>query len=767
MPTLKSITEADLGEVLKASSLRRARGYLTRVKKAVRAGQRLSAEVKGSRNYQVEIEVGPEAISAHCSCPYDWGGFCKHIGAVLLKWIQSPVSFNIQDAPARPADAVLDIKPVAPLATYRPEQTPAWLAFPFPDRQAAGRGELADWLAEVSLQDLRAIAGRRGWQVRGTRKAEVVSQIVDLMGDPENVRQVVLSLNDETRKVLAALALLDPGTHLMAAKLESLLGQEGSPENRRRLVGRLRQLVEMGLVLPGEVVTGYPPRSDFIPHQVARSLPPILAGRLPVATAPSSEIEIILADPHAFVRLVNQVALLLGEGRTPLTLRAPMPRLRLETFYPNLKGWDYDPAEILRAKQENLLRPYSKLTLMVPPPLSPLPDETAESLAPVVPDRTQLEFIFALLLGAGVFQPGSPLTIWPMVRERLLSLDDLAQRAALARTYFLMQNWSELWDLLRDSKRLQVRRRYTHGRPENLPAELAGFRCLVLRTLTFLPDGEWVTLDDLASVLHKVWPAFDSGFWEVGNLAGGDMRWFIASRVDQEPLSPSKSEDWEQAQGEFVRRMIAGPLHWLGFADLGRDDKGRLAAVRFHGLADLFWDRVEAPPAPPHASDLIAPAAVEAVTIDGDSISIKPSFVTPGMHRFLDAIARLDVASVEHFVYSLDPQAIHETFEMGGTLEEILEDWPVLVQTAMPAGWRKQLGEWWEAYGQVRIYQDLTVIEFGDDDALEELKVATSLPDSLVAEITPRLVIIAADAAPALAAELEKAGYTPKQTDQV
>ena len=34
--------------------------------------------------FKVEIDVEPSGITAHCSCPYDWGGYCKHIGAVLL-----------------------------------------------------------------------------------------------------------------------------------------------------------------------------------------------------------------------------------------------------------------------------------------------------------------------------------------------------------------------------------------------------------------------------------------------------------------------------------------------------------------------------------------------------------------------------------------------------------------------------------------------------------------------------------------------------------
>jgi hypothetical protein len=85
----------------------------------------------------------------------------------------------------------------------------------------------------------------------------------------------------------------------------------------------------------------------------------------------------------------------------------------------------------------------------------------------------------------------------------------------------------------------------------------------------------------------------------------------------------------------------------------------------------------------------------------------------------------------------------------------------------MPASIRDQLTAWWEAYGRVRIYEDLTIIEFGDDYALAEMKAVTSLEDDLIAEISPRLVIIGREAVASLTAQLERAGYTPKQTDQV
>jgi uncharacterized Zn finger protein len=50
-------------------------------------GNQIQADVAGSsyQPYHVEIEFSDSDIeSADCSCPYDWGGYCKHIVAVLL-----------------------------------------------------------------------------------------------------------------------------------------------------------------------------------------------------------------------------------------------------------------------------------------------------------------------------------------------------------------------------------------------------------------------------------------------------------------------------------------------------------------------------------------------------------------------------------------------------------------------------------------------------------------------------------------------------------
>lgn len=72
--------------------------YDPRVSNCVRRGTTLEASVQGSQfsPYQVEIEMDEEGkiLTTSCTCPYDWGGDCKHIVAVLLTWKEQPDQFQ-------------------------------------------------------------------------------------------------------------------------------------------------------------------------------------------------------------------------------------------------------------------------------------------------------------------------------------------------------------------------------------------------------------------------------------------------------------------------------------------------------------------------------------------------------------------------------------------------------------------------------------------------------------------------------------------------
>lgn len=112
-------------------------------------------------------------------------------------------------------------------------------------------------------------------------------------------------------------------------------------------------LCQLGLAISWRTNYSYPPQTDFVPQLIAGQLPPVLAKLVPSQPAPSTKQSagaLYPADPLALVRTAHQLALLLEQSATPL--RPPMPRPQIEKFYPGLADWDYDPHEVLAAKDQ-------------------------------------------------------------------------------------------------------------------------------------------------------------------------------------------------------------------------------------------------------------------------------------------------------------------------------------------------------------------------------------------------------------------------------
>lgn len=63
----------------------------------VQQGDELRGYCEGSgyQPYRVTVTLDKTGVqSTHCTCPYDWGGICKHIVALLLTWIRQPDRFQ-------------------------------------------------------------------------------------------------------------------------------------------------------------------------------------------------------------------------------------------------------------------------------------------------------------------------------------------------------------------------------------------------------------------------------------------------------------------------------------------------------------------------------------------------------------------------------------------------------------------------------------------------------------------------------------------------
>lgn len=86
---IPSLSETVIREGATAESFRRGQEYYNdgSVLSIARRGNVVEAEVAGSQPepYAVRVEFEDGGIvEALCDCPYDWGGWCKHIVAVLL-----------------------------------------------------------------------------------------------------------------------------------------------------------------------------------------------------------------------------------------------------------------------------------------------------------------------------------------------------------------------------------------------------------------------------------------------------------------------------------------------------------------------------------------------------------------------------------------------------------------------------------------------------------------------------------------------------------
>jgi uncharacterized Zn finger protein len=99
MPVPK-INESMIRQNTSDKSFERVKEYARSqaVRDLVLRDQTLQASVAGSTYYRVSIGFSDRSIqTAKCSCPYDFGGWCKHIVAVLLVGMEQP---QIEERPS-------------------------------------------------------------------------------------------------------------------------------------------------------------------------------------------------------------------------------------------------------------------------------------------------------------------------------------------------------------------------------------------------------------------------------------------------------------------------------------------------------------------------------------------------------------------------------------------------------------------------------------------------------------------------------------------
>ncbi len=95
---LPRLTEAHIRNLATAPSFERGQAYYrdAAVLDPICQESRLHAQCEGSdyEPYQVSATLGKGGITeTSCTCPYDYGGICKHVVALLLTYVHKPQTF--------------------------------------------------------------------------------------------------------------------------------------------------------------------------------------------------------------------------------------------------------------------------------------------------------------------------------------------------------------------------------------------------------------------------------------------------------------------------------------------------------------------------------------------------------------------------------------------------------------------------------------------------------------------------------------------------
>lgn len=734
---LHSLTETDVRDMFYGDIWERARAYHgeRRVQSARRHGTELTAQVQGTRLYDVYVGVERRHLSWSCTCPSAETGICKHVAAVLLQWIRRPESFAL--ANGRPVPASTGHPDLSIERGSAPLPAPWWYDQLEHTSSCAPDSDLESLLACLTLPELQRIARQHECKLpaKNARKADYVATLASLLSDPTAIVRTTTRLSGALRETLRAALIAERGDGItpstVAHVMTALRRDDKAPVKPVQAAGFLADLSYWGLVIPLRDSPSRELRYLFLWH-IQRQLPP-LPGWCPGSTESPSRTA-VSANSTSVPRALYAVWERISQNPPALCV----PRVP-------------DPSHAVKRPTR------SRARRSVPTSLRPaflLDDAAVASLTlSTEGDPEQVEFVCHLLHGLNLVQvDDGRLVARPRAMTRFLSTTAHEQHSVIFQAYTALTAWSELDVLLRasDPPSMQLPA-YSFSR-ERLCAWLVHLRHMLLRFVATAGEGEWCKLTDMDAALRLLWPRWSDAMQDRGQ---DRVARSVSLPWPQETDDPTmdKARRWQMAQGRFMRIVLEGPLSWLGVVDLCfRDDK--LSAFRSHGLADLLWDRITPP--------VEAATLREAVSLGKENLTlaVDPSAIPPRAHELLGRIAQLEQTRPGCFIYRLDMRTAHAAFERGESLADLFAAWDQALPCAIPAPLREALTSWWASYAQVRLYEGLALLELEDDSALIELEATTSLTEHIVAKLSPRLVLVSDDTVEPLLDEFAARGHT-------
>ncbi len=333
-------------------------------------------------------------------------------------------------------------------------------------------------------------------------------------------------------------------------------------------------------------------------------------------------------------------------------------------------------------------------------------------------------WLYASALGASLLKLGVDDTPRP-ARAAI----EWLRAPAIERTRRLLEAWIESpWDELAELAGVTVQRPMLRDLPAARRAALA--------LLGQAAPGQWYALDELVAQVRQVEPDF-------ARPDGRYDTWGLLGRARQ-PLDGFVH--WERVEGQQLRAIVAGPLHWLGLASLAFAEARALAFCLTPAGAALL-SGAEPPPEPPP----------EPLLVQANFEVLAPPYATLYARFQLGRFAERGSAQPAE-TYRLTRQSIHRALQRGILVDDLLRFLREHSATDVPSNVSATLREWAGQYGRVSLRHG-TLLEADDALLLEQIRRDRRVRLPRVEQLGERAWLLRPADAPALAERLSKAGY--------
>ncbi len=297
---------------------------------------------------------------------------------------------------------------------------------------------------------------------------------------------------------------------------------------------------------------------------------------------------------------------------------------------------------------------------------------------------------------------------------------------------WLVQGWQE--SILFNELRL-IPTLICEGAWHNDPIQA---RYKILDFMSEIPEGVWWNLNSFSDAIHEREPDFQ-------RPAGDFDSWLIRDTETRDSLQGSKH--WGDVEGEYIRYLVTGLMHWLGLVDVAAPGEGEtVTAFRFSGWAPqlLMGQPVDLPQENQH------------VTVFSDG-TITAGPLTPRLGRYQISRFCLWIAETEEqYTYQLTPASLSKAAEQGLKITH-LETLFNKYGEPLPPSLLQALHQWDKKGGQVRIHP-CVVLRVDTPEILQKLRKS---PTGRFLEefLGPTAAIVKPGAVEKLTSALSRLGY--------